>query len=127
MLSFSPASSWRRGLERLGLPEAPETVWLQSELLRHSTRDLTEAGRDLGRFDSRPWLHTIDVPTAVVITTRDKAVPPEKQRELAAAARAEVFEAPINHLQIVTRTREYNPQLLAAIAAVKPSEDARAA
>ena len=28
----------------------------QSELMRHSARDIAEAGRELGRFDSRPWL-----------------------------------------------------------------------
>ena len=31
---------------------------------------------------------------------------------------AQVFEAPVNHLEIVSRFQEYNPALLAAIAAV---------
>ena len=68
-------------------------MWLLSELMRHSARDIAEAGRELGRFDSRPWAHTITAPVAVALTTRDELVPPRKQRELAEAYRAQVFEA----------------------------------
>jgi hypothetical protein len=45
-------------------------------------------------------------------------VAPSKQRELAAALGAAVFEAPITHLQITTRPERYNPALLEALAAV---------
>jgi len=117
-LSLAPRASWRMGFRRVGIPENERTAWLQSEMMRHSASDLAEAGRELGRFDSRPWLGTVTAPVAIVITTRDDAVPPRKQRELAAACRAEVFEAPIRHLEIVTRAQEYNPALLAALEAV---------
>lgn len=127
MLSLSPTRTWRSGIRRLGLPDSGETAWLQSELLRHSARDLAEAGRELGRFDSRPWLESVRVPAAVVLTTRDKAVSPGKQRELAAALRAPVFEAPVGHLQISSDWRRYNPALLEALSAVRGGRDARAA
>jgi 3-oxoadipate enol-lactonase len=117
-LSVAPRASWRIGFRRVGIPENERTAWLQSEMMRHSASDLAEAGRELGRFDSRPWLDQVGVPAAVVLTTRDDAVPPHKQRELAAACSAQVFEAPIRHLEIVTRAAEYNPALLAALAAV---------
>jgi 3-oxoadipate enol-lactonase len=117
-LSVAPRATWRRGFQRLKIPESRNSIWLQSELMRHSARDIAEAGRELGRFDSRPWLGSVDVPTAVVITTRDRAVRPSKQRELAAAARAEVFEADVNHLEIVARAERFNPPLLEAIATV---------
>ena len=84
-LSLSPIRTWTWGLRRVGLPESEETSWLLSELSRHSPRDIAEAGRELGRFDSRPWLRPLDVPMAVVVTTLDEAVPPRKQYELAAA------------------------------------------
>jgi hypothetical protein len=87
-------------------------------MLRHQARDLAEAGRELGRFDSRPWLSAVTAPSAVVLTARDTAVAPHKQRELAAALGASVFEAPITHLQITTRPERYNPVLLEALAAV---------
>ncbi len=114
-LSVAPRASWRWGLARAGVPENERTVWVQSELMRHSATDLAEAGRELGRFDSRPWLGSIDLPFAAVITTRDEAVPVHKQRALADACRAQVFEAPIRHMEIVTRAAEYNPALLQAL------------
>ncbi len=127
MLSLSPIGTWRWGLRRVGLPESEQTAWLLSELTRHSARDIAEAGRELGRFDSRPWLGPLNVPSAVVVTNRDTAVPPRKQRELAEALQAHVLEAPIDHLQITSHPADYNPFLLEAIAAVrqaKPSEQA---
>ena len=107
-LSMAPRATWRWGLARAGVPENERTVWVQSELMRHSARDLAEAGRELGRFDSRPWLGSIDLPFAVVITTRDEAVPVYKQRALAEACRGQLFEAPIRHMEIVTSASEYN-------------------
>lgn len=126
-LSVAPRTIWRSGFRRLGFGESQQTVWVQSELMRHSSRDIAEAGRELARFDSRPWLHSVAVPSAVVVTTRDSAVPPPRQRELAAALDARVFEAEINHLELVYRTDKYNPPLLAAIAAVREAQNARAA
>jgi 3-oxoadipate enol-lactonase len=118
-LSVAPGPTWRRGLQRIGVPMNEHTVWLLSELMRHSARDLAEAGRELGRFDSRPWLRSIELPFAVVITTRDEAVPVPKQRALAEACRAEVFEAPIRHMEIVTKGAEYNPALLQALESLR--------
>ena len=126
-LSVAPRLFWSAGLRRIGLTQSPRTVWLQSELMRHSARDLAEAGRELGRFDSRPWLGSVPVPVAVVVTTRDELVPVDKQRELAAAARAPVFEAPLRHLEVGSRGQDYNPQLLAALSAVSSREGAKAA
>jgi pimeloyl-ACP methyl ester carboxylesterase len=118
MLSVAPRWTWRSGFRRVGLEESPQTAWPLSEMLRHQARDLAEAGRELGRFDSRPWLSSVKAPSAVVLTTRDTAVAPHKQRELAASLGAPVFEAPITHLQITTRPERYNPALLEALAAV---------
>jgi 3-oxoadipate enol-lactonase len=122
MLSLTPRSTLRAGLRRSGIRETEPTVWLQSELMRNSARDIAEAGRELGRFDSRPWLGAVRRPVAVVVTTRDELVPVERQRELAAAAGARVFEAPVRHLEIGWRSAEYDPVLLQAIAAVSAAE-----
>jgi pimeloyl-ACP methyl ester carboxylesterase len=123
-LSINPLRTWGWGLRRVGLVESQETAWLHSELTRHSARDIAEAGRELGRFDSRPWLGPLAVPTAVVVTTRDEAVPPGKQHQLAAALHAQVFEAPIRHLEVASRPDRYNPALLDALAAVSTRETA---
>lgn len=58
--------------------------WIVGELARGSAEDIAEAGRELGRYDARDWVHAIDVPTRVVITTRDRLVPPAHQHDLLA-------------------------------------------
>ncbi len=122
LLSLAPRSTLRAGLRRAGIREDEQTVWLQSELMRHAARDMAEAGRELGRFDSRPWLGAVRPPVAVVVTTRDELVPVAKQRELATAAGAQVFEAAVSHLEVGWRAEQYNPVLLRAIAAVSAAE-----
>lgn len=118
-LALAPRASWRWGMAYAGLRESPETAWVMAEMVRHSARDIAEAGREMGRFDSRPWLSMLNVPTAVVVTSNDEAVPPSKQRELASALGAPIFEAPINHVEITSRPERYNPALLDAIASVR--------
>ncbi|MGH9059893.1 MAG: hypothetical protein ACRDZY_10320, partial [Acidimicrobiales bacterium] len=67
------------------------------ELTRGNARDLAEAGRELGRFDSRPWAARITQPAAVVLTTRDTAVAPAKQRALARALGAPIWPVDGDH------------------------------
>jgi pimeloyl-ACP methyl ester carboxylesterase len=123
-LALAPRATWRLGLRYAGLRESPRTAWILAELIRHSATDIAEAGRELGRFDSRPWLSALEVPSAVVVTTKDSAVSPSKQRELAAALRAPIFEAPIDHVEITARPEAYNPALLQAIAWVREASQA---
>ena len=118
MLSLAPRSTWRAGLRRAGMQDSPQSAWVLSEMMRHSVPDIVEAGRELGRFDSRPWMAPLAIPAAVVVTARDRAVPPRKQHELATALGAHVFEAPIDHLDVTTNGKTYNPVLLQALAAV---------
>jgi 3-oxoadipate enol-lactonase len=118
MISMAPKLFWAWGLWQMGLRGGDHTFWIHSELMRHSARDIAEAGRELGRFDSRPWLGSVEVPTAVVVTTRDELVPVRNQRALAEAAQAQVFEAPVTHLEIGAKGARYTPHLLAAIEAV---------
>lgn len=125
-LSLAPRTFWRLGLRRAGLRQNERTIWVQSELMRHSARDIAEAGRELGRFDSRPWLPSVSVPIAVVITTRDELVPVYKQRELAAAARGHAYEAPISHMEVTTSGPQYNPMLLRALHALRVGGEAKA-
>jgi 3-oxoadipate enol-lactonase len=119
-LSLAPTTGWRMALGRAGFKPGPDTAWLYSEMMRHSVRAITEAGSELGAFDSRPWLHELPFPTAVVLTSEDDAVAPEKQRELARAVHAAVFEAPVRHLDVGALARPeltavYNRALLDAL------------
>ena len=119
-LGVAPYEFWRKGLRLSGLPDSPETTWVASELVRGSSRDIAEAGRQLGRFDARPWLADVLVPSAVVLTRRDKAVPPRWQRSLAKGLGAPVFESPGDHFACAQEAPGFNRALLAAVAQVTP-------
>jgi 3-oxoadipate enol-lactonase len=127
LLAVAPRSAWRTGFRQVGIPISPRTAWWLSDLMRNFPRDVAEAGRELGRFDSRPWLHQVEVPAAVVLTSRDRSVPPRNQRQLAEALAAPVYEVPIDHLELTTRADLYNPALLRALESVGASQRLRAA
>jgi pimeloyl-ACP methyl ester carboxylesterase len=61
----------------------PHLGWLSAELRRAEPAEMAAAGRALSRYDAGPFAATIDVPTAVVVTTRDRLVRPGKQRAMA--------------------------------------------
>jgi pimeloyl-ACP methyl ester carboxylesterase len=46
-----------------------------------------EAGAALNAYDSSSWLATLTVPSAVVVTSRDRVVPPWRQQSMAALLR----------------------------------------
>jgi pimeloyl-ACP methyl ester carboxylesterase len=121
-VKLAPKTFFQAGFRRSGIPLNERTAWWMSELLRHSGRDVAEAGRELGRFDSRPWLGSVRVPAAMVLTARDSAVSPAKQHELASAIAATVFEVPLDHLELTSRDAEYNPALLSALETVGARE-----
>jgi pimeloyl-ACP methyl ester carboxylesterase len=126
-ISLGPRATYRLGFRRAGIKNSAQSAWLLGELMRHSARDIAEAGRELGRFDSRPWLAELRLPTAVVLTTRDELVSPRKQHELAQAARARVFEVALRHMELSWRGRDYNPVLLQALSWVREPSAQRAA
>jgi len=102
----------------------PHRGWLDGEFRRGDPADLAEAGRALGRYDARPFARDIDVPTAVVLTTKNNLVDPRKQRALAAATRAKVFEFEGDHLAAMIKSEEFARVTLAAIAAVSRQVEA---
>ena len=81
--------------------EAPELdgyrPWLAAEFRRATARDLVAAGRALSRYDASPWAGQLNVPAAMLVTTRDRLVRPAKQRELAEVLRACVLEIDADH------------------------------
>jgi 3-oxoadipate enol-lactonase len=64
------------------LPAAAQ-VWAAHEFRRHDVRQIVEAGHAIGTYSARRWLHEVDVPTAVLLTTEDRAVPPRLQHRMA--------------------------------------------
>jgi len=128
VLGAFPHQTWRWGLRRAGFPDSPITSWVAAELSRGSARDLAEAGRELGRFDSRTWIKQLrGIPAAVVVTTRDSAVPPRKQYELAESLGAPAFEIACDHSGVTVKGKEFCRVLLEALASVSDRAGAAAA
>ena len=122
LLTLFPTGAWRAALRLGGFRAGPTTTWVASELSRGSSRDLAEAGRELGRYDGRPWLAGLDVPAAVIVTAGDRSVPPRKQRELADLLRARVFEDEGGHDSVVVRGDRYAAVLLEALASLRAEQ-----
>jgi 3-oxoadipate enol-lactonase len=59
--------------------------WAVEELAGHDPRSILQAAAAVGSFDCFPWIGRVDVPTAVVVTTEDRIVPPARQFRLARA------------------------------------------
>jgi 3-oxoadipate enol-lactonase len=117
----------RRRVARLaaGLPDLPGldstnlTAWGLTELRSTSAWTLPEVMAELGRFDSRAWLGEVDVPTTVLVTARDGAIPAARQRALGAAIPdAVVLEAPGGHASIFLDHARWVPLFLDAVASV---------
>ena len=96
---------------RQAIEESPELdayrPWLAAEFRRGLARELTDAGYALSRYDAEPWAGQLGLPAAMLITTRDRLVRPAKQRELAAALRAQVIEIDADHDLPLTKGAEY--------------------
>ena len=84
LFSHLPRGLLKRFLPRLAdqLHE-DETRWALDELRRTSFRMVAETAREMAVHDASEWLHKIDVPSAVVCTQRDRAIPADHQREMA--------------------------------------------
>ena len=89
--------------------------WAAKEIADHDWRQILQAGAALGRFDSRKWLPTVNVPTAVLRTTQDAVVNTERQKVLTQCipgAREYTIDA--NHDAVFTRASEFVPLLVQA-------------
>jgi len=84
--TYVPRQLWKT-LFPDAAPSAPKgaPAWAWSELREHDLRMVLEAGVEIGLHSAWSWLPEIDVPTAVLVTTRDAAILPTVQLEMARA------------------------------------------
>jgi 3-oxoadipate enol-lactonase len=110
-LRFGAGADLVERILRQAVREAPDLdgyrPWLAAEFRRAAARDLVAAGHALSRYDARPWAEQLDIPAAVLVTTRDRLVRPAKQRELARALRATVLEIDADHDLPLVKGGEY--------------------
>jgi pimeloyl-ACP methyl ester carboxylesterase len=123
MLLRLPGASavWRNGERLLGerFSGPPFEHWAQRELRRHDVPSIVAAAGEIGRFTSHRWIGDIDVPTSVLVHTRDQLVPARRQRKLAASIPgAEVFFVDGDHFVIARDPTKFVPVLLEATESV---------
>lgn len=111
----------RFGLRR-AIPRGHElsrfVPWIVGEIRRNDQWMVSEAGRAISRFDARPFAGDVDVPTAFVLTTRDRLVPPRKQQALAEAVKATVVPLEGDHLAPMQMPREFSAATRRAVGLV---------
>ena len=100
--------------------------WLVAEFRRGLSPELADAGRALSRYDARPWAGDLGLPAAVLITTRDRLVPPSKQRKLAEALHAQMIEIDADHDLPLANGAEYARLTRLAVDAVAGTSARRA-
>jgi 3-oxoadipate enol-lactonase len=93
--------------------------WALAEFRSTSPWAVGQALGKLGRFSSREWVGRVDVPSAVVVLTRDRAIPAERQRDLARSIpAATVHEVECGHAGGVLAHEVFTPVLMEACGSV---------
>ena len=104
--------------------------YVQQEVAQHAPASLIQAVEQLATFSSRDWIGAIDVPTAVLVMTRDGLVPPGLQYSLAASIPgSQIYEIEGDHLSCTRHAGAFVPTLVRACRDVSapPSVDRQAA
>jgi pimeloyl-ACP methyl ester carboxylesterase len=92
-------------------------TWAAGEMRRHDLVKIMEAGQAIGSYNARRWIGEVDVPTTVLITTKDRAVAPSEQHRLVDAIPG--AEAQLLHDgHIACAKREFGPALVRAVGSV---------
>jgi 3-oxoadipate enol-lactonase len=91
-------------------------AWVRSELVSVYQRTTLQAAGALGRYSTGPWIREIDVPTAVIVHSRDHVVPPSRQLALAARIPdATTYVIDADHFAPVREPEEFARVLVAAV------------
>ena len=89
--------------------------WAMEELRRVSPAVALQAMSALGRFSSHEWIGEVNVPTAVVVTTKDRFISPTRQIKLAnAIPDATIHPVHAGHAACVLAYRRFVPGLVEA-------------
>jgi pimeloyl-ACP methyl ester carboxylesterase len=122
------AATGRRTAEALRIGPTETDGWALEEWRSTSPWAVGQAVAALGRHHSTPWLSGIDVPTAVVVTGRDRVMAPERQRAIAARIPgATVHEADCGHAGCVLASEAFVPVLVQAVNTTRARIDDRVA
>ncbi len=118
LVRLTPGATHRRFVDDLlreSVAESPYGDWIIAEVSRNDHATVLQAGWALGRFNSAPWIGDVDVPAAVVVTTRDGLVSPYRQLKLARAIpRSSIYPVAADHGACIVDADTFVPALLDA-------------
>jgi len=90
--------------------------WALREFRSTSPWAVGQALAALGKHHSRPWITKIDVPTAVVVGTKDRVIQPERQFSLARSIPgATVHDVDGGHAMCVLEAEKFVPAVVEAV------------
>lgn len=93
--------------------------WAMAEFRSTSFWSLLAAIDAIGKFESSAWIKRVDVPTSVIISTRDRFIPSRRQCSLAAAIPGAItYEVEGNHAALVLGANDFVPTLVEACESV---------
>ena len=93
--------------------EAGLRAWCMSELRATSLWSLPVVMAELGKFDASEWIGDVTVPTGVLVTSSDKAVPTVRQLQLAESIPEAIMRyAPGGHTSLVLDLTHWKPVFL---------------
>jgi len=103
------ASFTFRFLRRTRIIDPSHERWMWAALMNRDPSLFYESANAAWRFDSRPWIGEIDVPTMVIIPTADQIVPTRTQYDLADRIGADrIVEIPdVGHESVLSRPTAY--------------------
>jgi pimeloyl-ACP methyl ester carboxylesterase len=109
------------GMALLGPVDDPATAeWVRAQLRRTPLATAVSAIQAVCEFTSDDWIGQVDVPTAVVVTSRDCIAPVGRQLKLARAVPgASVYEVDADHAVCITAPGVFARALLQACRAVQ--------
>ncbi len=129
------AAAWVPGMHLLGAdvlaaglldtPVEPEKRrWVLTQMRRTPLLTALTTARAACEFSSHSWIGSVDVPAAVVLTRRDRVVPPRRQWKLAQAIPGcSVHEIDGGHSAFLDDPDAFAAALLDACAAVSSAAD----
>jgi pimeloyl-ACP methyl ester carboxylesterase len=119
---LQPVSAEILGMALLGpLDDRATAAWARAQLRRTPLGTALSAVQAVCEFTSHSWISQVDVPAAVLVTTRDHIVPASRQRKLAAAIPgASIHEVDADHAACITAPQVFAQALLQACWSVTP-------
>ena len=110
------------GMTLLGHVDDPVTArWARAQLSRTTLVTAVSAIQAVCEFTSDGWIGQVDVPTAAVVTTRDRIVPASRQLKLARAIPgASVHQVAAGHGMCINAPQLFARALIEACSGIQP-------